>query len=41
MDAGGLGLGGRMLNILLPGLYYGVPVVARKFEKFDAEEAMR
>lgn len=30
---------GGLLNILLPGLYYGVPVVARKFEKFDAEEA--
>ncbi|HVG52741.1 MAG TPA: AMP-binding protein [Xanthobacteraceae bacterium] len=30
---------GGLLNILLPGLFYGVPVVARKFEKFDAEEA--
>jgi acetyl-CoA synthetase len=30
---------GGLLNILLPGLYYGVPVVARKFDKFDAEEA--
>jgi acetyl-CoA synthetase len=30
---------GGLLNILLPGLYYGVPVVARRFEKFDAEEA--
>src|SRR5262249_33244430 len=30
---------GGLLNVLLPGLYYGVPVVARKFEKFDAEEA--
>ena len=32
---------GGLLNILLPGLYYGVPVVARKFEKFDADEAYR
>jgi len=30
---------GGLLNILLPGLYYGVPVVARKFDKFDPEEA--
>ena len=30
---------GGLLNVLLPALYYGVPVVARKFEKFDAEEA--
>jgi acetyl-CoA synthetase len=30
---------GGLLNVLLPGLYYGVPVVARKFEKFDPEEA--
>ena len=28
-----------MLNVLLPGLHYGVPVVARRFEKFDPEEA--
>ena len=30
---------GGLLNILLPGLYYGVPVLARKFDKFDPEEA--
>jgi acetyl-CoA synthetase len=30
---------GGLLNILLPGLYFGVPVVARKFEKFDPEAA--
>ena len=30
---------GGLLNILLPGLYYGVPVVARRFEKFDPEDA--
>jgi acetyl-CoA synthetase len=30
---------GGLLNILLPGLYYGVPVVARKFDKFDPEDA--
>jgi acetyl-CoA synthetase len=30
---------GGLLNILLPGLYFGVPVVARKFEKFDPDEA--
>ena len=30
---------GGLLNILLPGLRYGVPVVARRFEKFDPEEA--
>src|SRR6185312_4735120 len=29
---------GGLLNILLPGLYYGVPVVARRFEKFDPDE---
>jgi acetyl-CoA synthetase len=32
---------GGLLNILLPGLHFGVPVVARKFEKFDPEEAFR
>jgi acetyl-CoA synthetase len=31
---------GGLLNILLPGLHFGVPVVARKFEKFDPEEAL-
>jgi acetyl-CoA synthetase len=30
---------GGLLNILLPGLTYGVPVVARKTDKFDPEEA--
>jgi acetyl-CoA synthetase len=30
---------GGLLNVLLPGLYYGVLVVARRFEKFDADEA--
>ena len=39
MDAGRLGLGGRPAQRLLPGLHFGVPVVARKFEKFDPEEA--
>jgi acetyl-CoA synthetase len=31
---------GGLLNILLPGLHFGVPVVARKAEKFDPEEAL-
>jgi acetyl-CoA synthetase len=31
---------GGLLNILLPGLHFGVPVVARKFPKFDPEEAL-
>jgi acetyl-CoA synthetase len=30
---------GGLLNILLPGLHYGVPVVARRFERFDPDEA--
>ena len=30
---------GGLLNALLPSLYFGVPVVARKAEKFDPEEA--
>ena len=30
---------GGLLNVLLPGLHYGVPVVAARFEKFDPEEA--
>jgi acetyl-CoA synthetase len=30
---------GGLLNVLLPGLHFGVPVVARKVEKFDPEEA--
>ncbi|MEI7804095.1 MAG: AMP-binding protein [Hyphomicrobiales bacterium] len=29
---------GGLFNVLLPGLHYGVPVVARKFDKFDPEE---
>ncbi|WP_394887133.1 AMP-binding protein [Mesorhizobium sp. AaZ16] len=31
---------GGLLNVLLPGLYFGVPVVAGRFEKFDPEEAL-
>jgi acetyl-CoA synthetase len=31
---------GGLLNVLLPGLHYGVPVVARRTEKFDPEEAL-
>lgn len=30
---------GGLLNILLPGLFYGVPVVAWAFQKFDPEAA--
>jgi acetyl-CoA synthetase len=30
---------GGLLNVLLPGLFYGVTVVARRFEKFDPEDA--
>jgi acetyl-CoA synthetase len=30
---------GGLLNCLLPSLHHGVPVVTRKFEKFDPEEA--
>jgi acetyl-CoA synthetase len=30
---------GGLLNVLLPGLHYGVPVVAKKLDKFDPEEA--
>ncbi|MCA0318856.1 MAG: acyl-CoA synthetase [Proteobacteria bacterium] len=30
---------GGLLNALLPALHFGVPVIARKFEKFDADEA--
>jgi len=30
---------GGLLNVLLPGLHYGVPVVAQKLEKFDPEQA--
>ncbi|WP_349370585.1 AMP-binding protein [Salinarimonas sp.] len=32
---------GGLLNVLLPGLHFGVPVVARKFDKFDPDEAWR
>ena len=32
---------GGLLNGLLPSLHFGVAVVARKFEKFDPEEAFR
>ncbi|MGD9768427.1 MAG: AMP-binding protein [Pseudolabrys sp.] len=30
---------GGLLNVLLPGLHYGVPVVAARFDKFDPDEA--
>jgi acetyl-CoA synthetase len=30
---------GGLLNVLLPGLHYGVPVVAARFERFDPEAA--
>ena len=30
---------GGLLDVLLPGLHYGVPVVARRFDQFDPEEA--
>jgi len=30
---------GGLLNCLLPGLLYGVPVVAHRFERFDPDEA--
>lgn len=30
---------GGLLNVLLPSLYFGVPVVAHKFDKFTAEQA--
>jgi acetyl-CoA synthetase len=30
---------GGLLNVLLPGLHYGVPVVAHNSEKFDPEQA--
>lgn len=30
---------GGLLNILLPALYFGLPVVAHKFDRFDAEAA--
>jgi acetyl-CoA synthetase len=32
---------GGLLDCLLPSLLFGVPVVARRFEKFDPEEAYR
>lgn len=32
---------GGLLNVLLPGLYFGVPVVSGRFEKFDAEAALQ
>jgi acetyl-CoA synthetase len=32
---------GGLLNVLLPGLHFGVPVIGRKVEKFDPEEAFR
>lgn len=30
---------GGLLDVLLPALYYGVPVVTRRFDKFTAEDA--
>ncbi|HUE45172.1 MAG TPA: acyl-CoA synthetase [Aestuariivirgaceae bacterium] len=30
---------GGLINVLLPGLYLGVPVVARRFDKFDPDQA--
>jgi acetyl-CoA synthetase len=33
------GSGHRRINVLLPGLHYGVPVVAARHEKFDPQEA--
>ena len=30
---------GGLLDVLLPSLHHGVPVVARRFDKFDPEEA--
>jgi acetyl-CoA synthetase len=30
---------GGLLNVLLPSLYHGIPVVARRFDRFDPEEA--
>jgi acetyl-CoA synthetase len=32
---------GGLLNAMLPSLHFGVPVVARKFEKFDPDEVYR
>ena len=32
---------GGLLNVLLPGLYFGVPVVSGRFEKFDPEAALQ
>jgi acetyl-CoA synthetase len=32
---------GGLLDIMLPALHHGVPVVAKRFEKFDADEALR
>lgn len=32
---------GGLLNVLLPGLFFGVPVVARRFERFDPEQGLR
>ncbi len=31
---------GGLLNVLLPGLYFGVPVVAGRFDRFDPESAL-
>ncbi len=39
LDAGDWAWAGGSLNVLLPGLYSGVPVVAWAFQKFDPEAA--
>jgi acetyl-CoA synthetase len=31
---------GGLLDVLLPSLHHGVPVIARKFDKFDPDEAL-
>ena len=31
---------GGLLDVLLPGLYHGIPIVARRFTKFDPEQAV-
>ncbi|MEZ5736796.1 MAG: AMP-binding protein [Novosphingobium sp.] len=32
---------GGLLDVLLPALHYGLPVVAKRFEKFDPEQALQ
>lgn len=31
---------GGLLDVLLPGLYHGIPIIARRFAKFDPEQAI-